>query len=119
MSDPLSKERGQKIGAIGQSVTRLEDDPLVRGKGRFANDIAFPNQLHMRMVRSTHAHGLIRAIDATAARALPGVAAVWTTHDIADIEPIGFREGRVPELDPYRQYALATDRVRYVGEPVA
>ena len=119
MTDPLSKERGLKIGAIGQSVTRLEDDPLVRGKGRFANDITFPNQLHMRMVRSTYAHGLIRAIDATAARALPGVAAVWTTHDIADIEPIGFREGRVPELDPYRQYALATDRVRYVGEPVA
>jgi CO/xanthine dehydrogenase Mo-binding subunit len=73
----------------------------------------------MRMVRSTHAHGLIRAINTAAARALPGVAAVWTTHDIADIEPIGFREGRVPELDPYRQYALATDRVRYVGEPVA
>ena len=119
MSDPLSKERGQKIGAIGQSVTRLEDDPLVRGKGRFANDIAFPKQLHMRMVRSTYAHGLIRAIDTTAARSLPGVAAVWTTYDIADIEPIGFREGRVPELDPYRQHALATDRVRYVGEPLA
>jgi CO/xanthine dehydrogenase Mo-binding subunit len=119
MTDPLSKERSQKIGAIGQSVTRLEDDPLVRGKGQFANDITFPNQLHMRMVRSTYAHGLMRAIDTAAARALPGVAAVWTTHDIADIEPIGFREGRVPELDPYRQYALATDRVRYVGEPVA
>ena len=104
---------------IGQSVERLEDPPLVRGRGRFAGDISFPHQLHLRVVRANHAHGRIVAIDASAARALPGVAAVWTAADIADVPPIDFREGRIPSLEPYRQPVLATDRVRYVGEPVA
>src|SRR5262245_37409434 len=55
---------------IGQSVERLEDPPLVRGRGSFAADISFPHQLHMRIVRSNHAHGRIVAVDAAAARAL-------------------------------------------------
>jgi aerobic carbon-monoxide dehydrogenase large subunit len=104
---------------IGQSVTRLEDPPLVRGRGRFAADISFPHQLHMRIVRANHAHGKIVAIDTAAARALPGVIAVWTAADIADVPPIDFREGRIPALEPYRQPVLASDKVRYVGEPVA
>jgi carbon-monoxide dehydrogenase large subunit len=104
---------------IGQSVARLEDPPLVRGRGRFAADISFPHQLHLRVVRSNHAHGRIVSIDAAAARALPGVVAVWTAADIADVPPIDFREGRIPALDPFRQPVLATDKVRYVGEPVA
>jgi carbon-monoxide dehydrogenase large subunit len=104
---------------IGQSVSRLEDPPLVTGRGRFAGDISFPHQLHMRVVRSNHAHGKIISIDAEAARALPGVFAVWTAADILDIPPIDFREGRIEKLEPYRQPVLATERVRYVGEPVA
>ncbi len=104
---------------IGQSVERLEDPPLVRGRGRFAGDISFPHQLHMRVVRSNHAHGKIASIDISAARALPGVVAVWTAADITDVPPIDFREGRIPSLEPYRQPVLATDAVRYVGEPVA
>jgi len=104
---------------IGQSVERLEDPPLVRGRGRFAGDISFPHQLHMRIVRSNHAHGRIVSIDASAARALPGVVAVWTADDIADVPPIDFREGRIPALEPYRQPVLATGKVRYVGDPVA
>ena len=104
---------------IGQSVERLEDPPLVRGRGRFAGDISFPHQLHMRLVRSNHAHGKIASVDTSAARALPGVVAVWTAADIADVPPIDFREGRIPSLEPYRQPVLATDAVRYVGEPVA
>ena len=104
---------------IGQSVTRLEDPPLVRGHGRFAGDISFAHQLHMRLVRANHAHGKIVAIDASAALALPGVVAVWTAADIADVPPIDFREGRIPALEPYRQPVLATEKVRYVGEPVA
>lgn len=119
MNAPARDANGRVSRVIGQPVTRLEDRPLVRGEGRFAADVSFPNQLHMRIVRSTHAHGLIRGIDATAARAMAGVVAVWTADDIADLEPIGFREGRVPELDPYRQYALARDKVRYVGDPIA
>src|SRR5271157_6126912 len=104
---------------IGQSVLRLEDPPLVRGAGRFAGDISFPHQLHMRVVRSNHAHGNIASIDTSAARAVPGVVAVWTAADIADVPPIDFRDGRIPSLEPYRQPVLARDRVRYVGEPVA
>ncbi len=104
---------------IGRSVERLEDPPLVRGRGRFAGDIVFPHQLHMRVVRANHAHAKILSIDLAAARALRGVAAVWSAADIADVPPIDFREGRIPSLEPYRQPVLAADRVRYVGEPVA
>jgi aerobic carbon-monoxide dehydrogenase large subunit len=104
---------------IGRSVPRLEDPPLLTGRGVFADDIAFTRQLHMRIVRSPIAHGRIVAIDADAARAMPGVHAVWTAADIADVPPIDFREGRIERLEPYRQPVLAAERVRYVGEPVA
>lgn len=104
---------------IGQSVTRLEDAPLVAGCGAFAGDINFAHQLSMRIVRSAHAHGRIVAVDTAAARALPGVHAVWTSADVADVPPVDFREGSIPALDPYRQPILATGKVRYVGEPVA
>jgi carbon-monoxide dehydrogenase large subunit/6-hydroxypseudooxynicotine dehydrogenase subunit gamma len=104
---------------IGQSVERLEDPPLVTGRGRFAGDINFPRQLHMRIVRSNHAHANILSIDAEAARELPGVVAVWTAADIADVPPVDFREGPIEKLAPYRQPVLASGRVRYVGEPVA
>ena len=104
---------------IGRSVLRLEDPPLVTGAGRFAGDISFPHQLHMRVVRSSHAHGNIVSVDTAAARATPGVVAVWTSADIVDLPPIDFREGRIPALEPWRQPVLAREKVRYVGEPVA
>jgi CO/xanthine dehydrogenase Mo-binding subunit len=104
---------------IGKSVPRLEDRPLVTGAGRFAADVNFPDQLHMRVVRSAIAHGRLRGIDASAALAMDGVFAVWTFADVAHIPPIGFRLTGLSELDPYRQHALANDMVRYVGEPVA
>jgi carbon-monoxide dehydrogenase large subunit/6-hydroxypseudooxynicotine dehydrogenase subunit gamma len=104
---------------IGQSVERLEDPPLVIGRGEFAGDINFPHQLSMRIMRSAHAHGRIVSIDTEAARASPGVFAVWTAADVADIPPVDFREGSIPALDPYRQPILANGMVRYVGEPIA
>ena len=105
---------------LGQSVARIEDLPLVTGRGRFAADIDFPGQVHMRIVRSAHAHGRIVGIETAAAAAMPGVIAVWTAADIADIPPIDFRADRQDEgLKPYRQHALASERVRYVGDPVA
>jgi carbon-monoxide dehydrogenase large subunit len=110
---------GKPTKYIGRSVPRLEDAPLLTGRGAFADDIAFPHQLHVRMVRSPVAHGRIEAIDADAARAMPGVHAVWTAADIAEVPPIDFREGRIERLEPYRQPVLAAERVRYVGEPVA
>jgi carbon-monoxide dehydrogenase large subunit/6-hydroxypseudooxynicotine dehydrogenase subunit gamma len=104
---------------IGASVTRLEDEPLVRGEGCFAGDISFPHQLHMRVVRSAHAHGRILSIDTAEARRLDGVFAIWTINDVADLPPIEFREGPNERLAPYRQPVLARDIVRYSGEPVA
>jgi carbon-monoxide dehydrogenase large subunit/6-hydroxypseudooxynicotine dehydrogenase subunit gamma len=108
-----------KAPVIGRSLPRLEDAPLVTGRGQFAADVAFAHMLHMRLARSTHAHGRIVAIDTQAARDFRGVEAVWTFADVADIPPIDFRLTRVEGLAPYRQTILARDRVRYVGEPVA
>ena len=107
------------MSVVGRSVPRLEDRPLVTGRGRFAADVGFPHMLHMRVVRSAHAHGRIVSIDAGAARAVPGVVAIWTFADVADIPPIDFRLTRIEGLAPYRQTILARERVRYVGEPVA
>ncbi len=110
---------------VGRSVLRLEDPPLLTGKGSFVGDLSFPRQLHMRVVRSAYAHGRMIAIDSAAALAAPGVVAVWTSRDIADLPPIGLRGGLgtaatdVTRLTPYLQPVLAHERVRYVGEPVA
>jgi carbon-monoxide dehydrogenase large subunit len=104
---------------VGRSVYRKEDGPLLRGLGRFAADINFPNQLHMRVVRSTYAHGRIVSVDLAPALAMPGVHAAWSFADVADIPPIDFRLTRLEQLAAYRQTILARDRVRYVGDPVA
>src|SRR5262249_39299981 len=74
-----------KMPFVGRSVQRLEDAPLVMGRGRFAADISFANQAHMRVVRSAHAHGRIIAIDFADARASAGVVAIWTAADVVDI----------------------------------
>src|ERR1700739_4295576 len=81
---------------IGQSVERLEDPPLVAGRGEFAGDINFAHQLHMRIARAPHARARMWASDPAAARALPGVFAVGTPADVADVPPVDFREGRIP-----------------------
>ncbi len=104
---------------VGQPVSRLEDLPLVTGCGRYVADISFPGQLHMRVVRSGHAHGRINAIDVSQARAAPGVVAVWIAADIAGTPSIPLREGPDAKLDPYLQPVLAGAKVRYVGEPLA
>src|ERR1700683_5160618 len=104
---------------VGRSVPRLEDPPLVTGRGLFAADVSFAHQVYMRVVRSAHAHGRVVSIDTNPAKAASGVVAVWTAADVADIPPIGFRLTRIEGLDPYRQPILAKDQVRYVGEPVA
>src|SRR5580693_5599932 len=104
---------------VGRSVLRLEDRPLLTGAGRFAADISFPDQLHMRVVRSAHAHARIVTIRTADAAAFPGVHAIWTAADVAHIPPIDFRLTKLVGLEPYRQRVLATDRLRYVGEPVA
>jgi aerobic carbon-monoxide dehydrogenase large subunit len=110
---------------IGQPVPRTEDPRLLRGQGRYTDDINLPGQAYAVMVRSRYAHGVIRKIDASEARGLPGVIAVYTG---ADLDAAGYGTFKCvmtfPNQDgtPMHQpvwKALATDRVRYVGEAVA
>ena len=104
---------------LGQSVSRLEDLPLVRGKGLFSADVRFAHQLSMRIVRSDVAHGLLKKVDTERARAVPGVIAVWTAYDIGNVAPIPLRASEPRGLEVYRQPVLARERVRYVGEAIA
>lgn len=104
---------------IGKRARRLEDPVLLRGAGRFAADTHRAGEIHMRVVRSPIAHGVITSVDLEAARGLDGVVAAWSHDDIADLPAIGFRLTPRDDLLPYRQPVLARRVVRYVGEPVA
>jgi aerobic carbon-monoxide dehydrogenase large subunit len=109
--------------AVGQSVPRKEDPMLLRGQGHYTDDIALPAQAYAVMVRSQNGHGVIRKIDVEAARNMPGVLGVYTSADLTGygplkcIVPFNNRDGS-PMKKPLRS-ALATDKVRYVGDPVA
>jgi carbon-monoxide dehydrogenase large subunit len=104
---------------IGASPRRLEDRTLLLGRGQYAADLNAPGQLHMRVVRSPVAHGVLKNIDTGDARRLPGVAAIWTFDDVRHVPPIQVRLTRVAGLEPYFQSVLADGRVRYVGDPLA
>src|SRR6266403_5723758 len=111
--------------AIGQPVPRSEDPVLLRGEGHYADDVSLPGQAYAVIVRSGHAHGVIRDIATAAARGMPGVLAVYTAAELAaggvgPLEPRQVLKNRdgTPMLTPTR-HALATDKVRYVGEAVA
>jgi len=92
---------------------------LLTGRGAFVGDIGFPHQLHMRIARSPYANAVLRSVNVATALAAPGIAAVWTVADIADLPPIDFRDPAAEALRPYRQPLLARERLRYVGEPIA
>ena len=92
---------------------------MLTGRGAFVGDIGFPHQLHMRIVRSPYANAVLRSVNVATALAAPGIAAVWTVADIADLPPIDFRDPAAEALRPYRQPLLARERLRYVGEPIA
>jgi carbon-monoxide dehydrogenase large subunit len=119
MADRMAVEKF----AVGQSAPRKEDPMLLRGQGHYTDDIALPGQVYAVMVRSQNAHGVIRSIDVEAARKMPGVLGVYTPADLKDygplkcVVPFNNRDGS-PMKKPLRT-ALATDKVRYVGDPVA
>ena len=107
----------------GQSVRRLEDERFLTGRGRYTDDLNRPGQAFANVVRSVHAHAKILRIDTDAARAAPGVLGVFTAADLAadGIGPIPCTV-QVATVEPMRvpqRLALADDRVRHVGEPVA
>lgn len=110
---------------LGQPVPREEDPYLLRGDGRYVDDVRLLNQAHATVLRSPHAHAAIRSIDADAARKAPGVLAVLTGRD-PEILALGKQAPRMPRkrrdgspafVCP--QAVLAEDRVRYVGDYVA
>ena len=108
----------------GQAVRRIEDPALVQGQGRFTDDVALAGQLFVRFVRSNDAHGRILSIDTAAARAMPGVVAIYTAADLeaAGVKPLapagGFKQPDGQAMSPPPKYVLALDTVRYVGEAV-
>ena len=108
---------------IGQPVPRTEDPILVRGEGCYTDDVKLAGEVYAVMVRSRVAHGVIKGIDTAAARGMPGVLGVYTGADLAAygtlkcIIAFNNRDG-TPMKRPPRP-ALAADKVRFVGDPVA
>ncbi|MCW3473754.1 xanthine dehydrogenase family protein molybdopterin-binding subunit [Limobrevibacterium gyesilva] len=111
--------------AVGQPVSRKEDPVLLRGEGRYTDDLNLPGQAYAVMVRSRVAHGVLRGLDTAEAKAMPGVLGIYT---VADLKAAGIKtmpanvsgqnhDGR-PVPKP-AQWALAEDKVRYVGDPIA
>jgi aerobic carbon-monoxide dehydrogenase large subunit len=105
---------------IGSPVERLEDRRFLRGEGIYVGDLSRPGLLHAAILRSPIAHGRIRSIDAEAALALPSVHAVLTAAEIGRPLPrIPIRLQPLPVLEPFHQPVIASEKVRYVGEPIA
>ena len=108
---------------VGQPVPRSEDPVLLRGQGRYTDDLVLPRQAYAAIVRSPHAHGTIRRLDTAAAKTMPGVIAVYTAADLTAYGPLKCNlplKGR--DGSPIRQVprpALTPDKVRWVGDPVA
>jgi len=103
---------------IGRSVRRLEDFRFLTGRGRYLADIHCPGALWGHVLRSPHAHALIKRIDAAAAKQCAGVHAVFTAADLAGLGPMPCLAAVSPLIVPPR-HALAVGRVRHVGDPVA
>jgi carbon-monoxide dehydrogenase large subunit len=113
-----------KDGFIGKYTQRVEDFRLLTGTARFADDIHLDGMLHAVIFRSTIPHGKIKSIDTTEAKAMRGVHAVFTGEDVAKelngkVPKMPLRLSPIPEHAPFEQTVIATDKVRYVGEPLA
>src|SRR5512146_514158 len=107
---------------IDERLRRLEDEPVLRGRGRVVDDIRIDGLLHAAFVRSPYAHARLIGVDASAARAMPGVRAVFTYDDLrpfltCDRIPLALPSPAIRfPVDPH---VLAKDELTYVGEPVA
>src|SRR5690242_9708181 len=103
---------------VGKRVKRTEDPRLIKGLAHYVDDISLPGTLHVAFVRSYYAHAKINSIDTSAALAAPGVVAVYTGKDTANIGPVPCA-GALPGLKVPHHHVLATDRVYFVGHPIA
>jgi carbon-monoxide dehydrogenase large subunit len=120
--DASNKMALTKFG-VGQPVPRSEDPRLLRGEGKYTDDVNAPGQAYAAIVRSRYAHGILRGILTDAARAMPGVLGVYTGKDLAEYGTLRCtmtlknRDGS--DMRTPRRPALPTDKVRFVGDPVA
>src|SRR3954465_15365948 len=103
---------------IGRSVRRLEDVRFLTGQGRYLADTACPGALWGHVLRSPHAHALIKRIDTTAAAKSAGVHGIYVAADLEGLGPMPCLAALSPLIVPPR-FALAAERVRHVGDPVA
>ena len=108
---------------IGEAIPRVEDPVLLRGEGRYTDDVNEPGQAYAYIVRSAHAHGLLKKIDFQKAKTMKGVLAVYTAQDLAAYGPhkcmLDFKQrDGTPMKKPVRK-SLAADKVRFVGDPAA
>src|SRR5438552_8776910 len=108
---------------IGERVQRTEDPVLLRGQGRYTDDVNEPRQAYAWIVRSQYAHGVLKGIAVEKAKAMPGVLAIYTAADLAAYGPhkcaldFKMRDGTLMKR-PVRR-SLAEGKERYVGDPVA
>jgi carbon-monoxide dehydrogenase large subunit len=105
---------------VGQAMRRKEDPRMITGRGRYVDDMVVPGMLYMAVVRSPEAHARITAIDASAAKELPGIHGVFTAADLDLAAPLPM--AWVPpgvEIKTPEHWPLAKDEVKYVGQGVA
>ena len=108
-----------KTPYIGRAMKRVEDPRLVKGLATYTDDLRLPGTLHAVILRSPHAHARVRRIDTVAARALPGVVAVFTGADVNDACGVVPCAAEIPNLKAPKHTVLAGDRVYFVGHAVA
>ena len=106
-------------GYVGAALSPRETRKLVLGRGSYVGDLTAPGLLHAAFVRSPHAHARIGRIDVDAARRAPGIAAVLTGHDLARVTAPLRIAPPIEGLLPMEMPTLPTDKVRFVGDPVA
>ena len=111
---PTSAERAEKLQGMGCKRKRVEDIRFIQGKGNYVDDLKLPGMLYGDFTRSPHAHARIKNIDASKAKAVPGVLAVLTA---ADLKPLNLHY--MPTLAGDVQAVLAEEKVLYQNQEVA
>ncbi len=109
----------EHTNGIGASIKRLEDKRFLQGQGNYIDDMQLPDMLHAAVLRSPYAHANIIDIEVSAALEQPGIVTILTFADLISVKPIPIRLNPYGSLEPFLQYPLASNRVRYVGDPVA
>jgi carbon-monoxide dehydrogenase large subunit len=105
---------------IGEPIERREDARFLTGRGRYVDDVHIEGMVHAVLCRSTKAHGRIRRVDVRRAAELPGVIGVFAGSGFpGELKPIRTRVAALPRFDEFLQLPMATEKVRYVGEPLA